>query len=164
MENCFGKLFASPMFGVSKKLIQEIEKDVSSLGSLAVQGSFIVGLAFLNPAPAFKLAMGIVAVTAIGVAVKILWKTKRPDHETIAQSEAGQPIADRIDASSFPSIHSARVSVMAILLSDIGNAGFDAFLWFVAIAVMISRVALQKHRVVDCIAGAILGITVGLIL
>jgi len=86
--------------------------------------------------------------------IKLVWYRPRP-----------VPIAwsnwyEKINASSFPSIHAARLAVFATFC--ILSERFDLYtLWIIitaALVVGITRVVLKKHYWVDVIGGWVLGV------
>jgi len=71
---------------------------------------------------------------------------------------------DRIDANSFPSIHSARISFLAIVLSlYYRDAFFTAIGIILMFAVGYSRVYLKRHDYIDVMCGFLIGILTAII-
>ena len=73
---------------------------------------------------------------------------------------------EKLDASSFPSIHAARATFLFIILSKFLFVGdiYGAFLGFMLFLVFYSRVYLKKHYWIDVIVGGVVGWLVGIIL
>ena len=136
--------------------------------------SFYVGK---NLPAAYFLAL--VASTALTYAVKSLWFRPRPDNETglrppspvngpaewprLADPRVAWRFFKCVDASSFPSVHSARVFQIAVLY----GAALEGVIWtalFLGLAGLIgwSRVVRRRHHPTDVLAGAFVGVVLGL--
>ena len=71
----------------------------------------------------------------------------------------------KIDASSFPSVHSMRAIFMAIIISKFfANPIMIIFLLLWALIVSYSRVYIKKHYWIDIIVGLIIGILLAFLL
>lgn len=71
----------------------------------------------------------------------------------------------KIDASSFPSIHTTNSSFIAIVLSNYLNNIYATFLLIVLVFIVAySRIYLKRHYYVDILAGMIIGISIGILL
>ena len=101
------------------------------------------------------LAFGLALIEIICIIIKLLYKKRRP----IPQAE--QRWFLRIDAQSFPSVHSARAAFLAFgaLAVDATVASF-VFCVGLALRVGYSRIYLKKHYVLDIISGFALGIII----
>jgi membrane-associated phospholipid phosphatase len=143
-----------------KTIIKEISKQITHLGCIVVYGVIIATTLLLEQYTLFwKLCISLIVIMFIGMGIKALYFKERPKKQEYFSR------LEKIDASSFPSIHSARISALALILSMYFNKTlFTIFLTIVAICVMYSRIYLKKHRFVDIIGGAILGVLVGLVL
>ncbi len=120
----------------------------------------LIGLWFFS-SPAWKLwevveFLGIGALAAIVMAIKFTVRRRRPEGEWGG-------IYRNTDPHSFPSGHAARAFLIAVLASGLAPAWLAFVLWLWAPLVSLARVAMGVHYVSDIVAGAILGILVGLI-
>ena len=118
-------------------------------------------LAWLLGPPAARtwaLAMGaVLALLAAAVfALKQIIRRPRPE------GEWGQ-IYRATDPHSFPSGHAARAFLLASLATGWGPAWLAPILWIWAPLVGVARVALGVHFLSDIVAGAAIGIGVGLL-
>jgi membrane-associated phospholipid phosphatase len=131
--------------------IQRFEwaRDCSALGSFQFAILACAFAALYHMGLAVRLACGLAGVEICGNAIKLMFYRPRPD---------GQPyrnLLERIDASTFPSIHAAR----AMMLASIAGGTWPLTLLLVIIAVLVglSRMILQRHYLSDVLAGYALG-------
>jgi membrane-associated phospholipid phosphatase len=74
-------------------------------------------------------------------------------------------LVERLDASSFPSLHAARSVMLAMILSQIFvQLEVRALLWLFAFGVIWSRYHLKKHYIEDLAVGAVIGLVLGYLL
>ena len=99
----------------------------------------------------------------IGVLIVIIFLVKRRFKRARPEGEWGK-FYRRTDPHSFPSGHAARMALLAVLALGLGPAwlGWEMVIW--APAVALARVAMGVHYLSDVVAGAAIGIVVGLIL
>ncbi|MCH2023058.1 MAG: phosphatase PAP2 family protein [Saprospiraceae bacterium] len=88
--------------------------------------------------------------------IKFLWHKPRPNGQNFSNA------LEKIDAGSFPSIHSSRISFVYLSLGYIqyleGNTFLLPVFIFVIVIVGYSRYFLKKHFIVDVLAGYGFGI------
>ncbi len=105
---------------------------------------------------ALVMFAGIAVLAVIVMSIKFIVRRRRPEGEWGS-------IYRNTDPHSFPSGHAARSFMIAVLAIGLGPgwAGLLLAVWapFVALA----RVSMGVHYVSDIVAGALLGIVVGLI-
>lgn len=104
---------------------------------------------------ALVLFIGIFVTATIVIALKFLIRRQRPEGEWGA-------IYRRTDPHSFPSGHAARATMLAVLVVGMGPAWLVPIMLIWAPLVTLSRVAMDLHYLSDAVAGAALGILVGL--
>ena len=104
---------------------------------------------------ALVLFIGIFVTATIIIALKFLIRRQRPEGEWGA-------IYRRTDPHSFPSGHAARATMLAVLVVGMGPAWLVPIMLIWAPLVTLSRVAMDLHYLSDAVAGAALGILVGL--
>lgn len=104
---------------------------------------------------AVDLLIGIFVTALIVIAMKFLIRRRRP---------AGTfgSIYRRTDPHSFPSGHAARAMMLAVLIVGLGPAWLAPLILVWAPLVTLSRVAMDLHYLSDALAGALLGIVVGI--
>lgn len=146
---------------MSNKFVNEFFRDVTSLGSIYFSLA-LVGVAFFlkQYQLSLKLLAGIIITLTVTSAIKYFFFKDRP------KKESHHNLFERIDASTFPSLHAARAFFLAFLFSSFFNNAFiSATLLLTAILIAYSRIYLQKHFLTDIIGGLILGgITFGITL
>ncbi len=138
----------------TKKFIDEFFRDITSLGGIYVYGIialvlFIVGQNKLF----FQMLFGAFFSYIIAGAIRLIYFKHRPSKQQFTN------IIERIDASSFPSIHAARASFLVIIFSSALNSIIgNIFLFIVGIFICYSRIYLKKHDYADIFGGIIFGI------
>lgn len=137
--------------------INEALRDTTALGGLALY-SFVAALFLvLERIEVFSaLVVGIVLCYAIIVLVRLVFFRKRPDKQKF------KGWLTKIDAGSFPSMHSTRATVLAFVLWQVFTEPFIRILLVLGVLSVIStRVLLGRHYVSDVIAGVVLGLVIG---
>lgn len=105
---------------------------------------------------AVRFAITIIVTAAIVLGLKLLFRRRRP--------EGSWGTIYRItDPHSFPSGHAARAVLLATLSVAWGPAWLAAVLLIWAPLVVLARVSMGVHFLVDVIAGAVLGLVAGLL-
>ena len=104
---------------------------------------------------ALRLFVGIFVTALIVIALKFLVRRRRPE------GTFGS-LYRRTDPHSFPSGHAARAMMLAVLVVGWGPAWLVPVMLIWAPLVTLSRVAMDLHYLSDALAGAVLGIAVGI--
>jgi undecaprenyl-diphosphatase len=99
---------------------------------------------------------GISVLAALVLAIKFLVRRRRPEGEWGG-------IYRNTDPHSFPSGHAARAFLIAVIAAGLGPAWLAILLLIWAPFVSLARVAMGLHYVSDIVAGALLGIVMGLL-
>ena len=134
-----------------KSIIYAAFKQLTELGSLTIVSVIIIFSYFYDQTLAYDMLIGVVAVTIISLLIKALTYKERPTKQKFSN------LIERIDASSFPSVHSARIAIVAFWLSVYSDALIlKIFIISIAVLVAYSRIYLKKHYYVDVIAGIVL--------
>ncbi len=130
--------------------------DVTSIGSLLFFLLAILLVFLLNqPFLGIQLIIALVSCYAIGVPIKLFFFQKRPNRQGY------KTLLQKFDAASFPSVHAMRVVCLAAILSFFFKAwAFSITAIALVIAVMYSRIRLQKHYFGDLFAGLAFGIII----
>lgn len=103
------------------------------------------------------LLFSILVTAALVLVIKFTVRRRRP------AGEWGE-VYRKTDPHSFPSGHAVRAAMLAVLALGLGPAWFGLALLVWAPLVMAARVAMGVHYLSDVLAGAILGIGIGLLL
>ena len=91
--------------------------------------------------------------------IKVFFHKKRPIEQHY------QSVIEKIDAGSFPSIHTSRITLSYLTLTSISdNLGLKLVFISIILLVMFSRVILKKHFWIDVMGGFIIGFLFWLIL
>lgn len=139
---------------LENKFIQMIFRDFTTFGGI-VFFAFVIAIAFLSREYNlfFKLLFGFVFTAVITVVIRLVYFKNRPAKQEYSN------IIEKIDASSFPSLHTARVVFISLTFVNVVNNKFlGAFLLLMAAIVAYSRVYLKKHDLLDLAGGLILGV------
>lgn len=138
-----------------EKHLDAFFRDITSLGGLWV---YLLFTAFaylaLSQTLGQQLVISLALIYAAAITIRSIYFKERPNHER------HRSYFERIDASSFPSIHSARITGVAYLLRLYTPEVFGLAI-IVAALICISRIYLGKHDFWDILAGAALGILTG---
>lgn len=127
-------------------------ENVSSFGSIFTHILLMAAAFALKDALLYPLLKGFALIYLIGVPIKLLVFKNRP------KKMKYKDFWEKFEASSFPSVHAARVVFLALVLcSRFNNNVFSALLFAVAALVMYSRIHLKKHYWSDIIGGVITG-------
>ncbi|OGI64621.1 hypothetical protein A2642_04475 [Candidatus Nomurabacteria bacterium RIFCSPHIGHO2_01_FULL_39_10] len=140
-------------FDINMDIKKGLWKDVTALGGTFF---FFIILAFLISLGYTTLFIQLVAgflFTAIIITLsRIIYFKPRPKPKEYTN------FIERIDASSFPSWHAARIILLALTLHFFfKNKYISLILTIVALLVCYSRIRLQKHDWIDIGAGIVLG-------
>jgi membrane-associated phospholipid phosphatase len=95
-------------------------------------------------------------LAVVVMTTKKLIRRRRPEGEWGA-------IYRNTDPHSFPSGHAARAFLIAVIAAGLGPAWLAVILWIWAPLVALARTAMRVHYLSDVIAGAVVGILVGLL-
>jgi membrane-associated phospholipid phosphatase len=149
---------------LSKNFLQRIMNDswreVSFFGGLFFY-CFISAFVFAlgQPLLFLQLAVSFVLTYGLTLAIRAFYYKERPSKEKYTN------FIERLESSSFPSLHSMRVSAMFIIFHFyLNNIWFSLIFFSIAIAVFASRYFMKKHYLVDIFTGAVLGIVIGLVI
>ncbi len=148
------------MLQLFRILKDELASDLSSPGSFYIYALVVV--AFLISGEygfALQLFVAAFSVSAAIYVIKLLYFKPRPDNPKKVKYK---DIFMRLNESSFPSIHAARASLLAIaFMSRYQNEIAIIFSAFIIASVSISRIMLKRHYTSDVVAGIILGLVTG---
>ncbi len=137
---------------------EERLRDTSALGGIPFY--LALTLAFLALGKylwAYQLMGGYGTCYAIAALIRTLKFEKRPDN-----TAAGNSWFSRVDASGFPSLHTARAfSLIVVFGSFFNNIYFYIFLAATAFVVAYLRIYLKRHYWWDAAGGAVLGLFAG---
>ncbi len=135
------------------KLFKEVIKAVSAFGTLPFYLFLSIFVLLLGETKLFIwLFVGLIFSYIIMVPIRLLYYKERP------RKESYKNILEKIDASSFPSSHSLKITLIFCLASfyyaSIYVAGLFFLLYFF---VLFSRYYLKKHYLIDIAIGSLIG-------
>ena len=129
-------------------------RDSSALGSLLFYCFLLMFLFLIKEFYLFKrLFFGFVLIYAATILIRTFYFKERPKRFNY------NSYIEKLDASSFPSLHASRITFLSISLM---NYFKNIYLYFglsvLALLVCYSRVYLKKHDFADVIAGVVFGV------
>ncbi len=132
----------------------DLIRDITALGSLFFYVMLVLlFLLFKNYDMLNKLIMGLVIIYPITIIFRTFLFKNRPK-----KIKYGSYI-EKLDASSFPSLHASRTAFMAaILVKFFNNFIISILLIFLVLVIAYSRIYLKKHDFKDVAGGIVLGI------
>ncbi|MEZ4916000.1 MAG: phosphatase PAP2 family protein [Chitinophagales bacterium] len=135
-----------------KNKLNDWFRDITSLANPLIL--IFVPFIFLKPSkPFYILLIALLINEILGSLIKIIFPKTRPNgqkYDTLLQ---------KIDAGSFPSLHSSRISLTYLTMFSYADNLWVKISFLVVIAlVMISRVQLKKHFITDVLGGLAMGI------
>lgn len=135
-------------------------RDLTSLGTVGFHALLLLFLLLFGQYALFaKILAGELLVYIIAVIFKLGMFRERPKK----MQHAG--VLQKIEAGSFPSVHTARIFLVAVFgMAVFHNLPAAVLAAIVALTVAYSRIYLKKHYLVDVVAGAIIGSAVALFL
>ncbi len=128
--------------------------DFSSLGNIVMIALFAV--IYYLPVDKFLLiVVGLALNETICSIIKLMWHKTRPNGQKYSN------MIEKLDAGSFPSIHSSRIMFLYMnLILDSSTLALKLVFAAVILLVGISRVHIKKHYTRDVIGGYIIGFIV----
>lgn len=137
-------------------MIKEVTQDSTALGGLPVY-LFAVLFFFVTEyrTMAYKLFVGLILCYSITILIRAIHFKWRPDKQNYSNW------IEKIDASSFPSLHSMRA---VVLFGTLGYFFANPFSWIFSILGMLlvggTRILLSRHYLTDVLGGVGIGIVV----
>lgn len=132
-------------------------EDVTSFGTF-YHLIFLIAvlISFSQYQTAYKLAIGQITMYVVSVPIKVFLFKNRP------KKMGHKNIIEKIEASSFPSVHTMRIFfVSSVLMPVFNNIAISIILVILSLTVAYSRIYLKRHYYADVIAGAAIGIIIG---
>ncbi len=138
---------------VSEKLMRKGIEDLSALGAMPCYALVALLMLALGDGELFVMLLaGALVSYAVVFGIRLAYFKERP------RREPHTGLLERLDASSFPSLHAYRATMLAALLGYLYPSWeMGALLCAYALAVMATRVLLRRHDIWDLLCGAALG-------
>jgi undecaprenyl-diphosphatase len=138
-------------------ILKEFFQDLSSLGSIFNQVFLIVFFLILEKTNlGITLFINIIISTLLCYVIRFFYFKERPHKRSY------KTLLEKLDASSFPSTHTARSFGAALILSYYFPELLILIL-LLAIGIAISRIYLKHHYKIDVIFGILIGILSGFV-
>jgi membrane-associated phospholipid phosphatase len=137
-----------------QKLEHEFWTDLSFFGSsICYVFIIILLLTFAHYKLAFKFTVLLCIMYAVTTLIRLTYYKKRPI------PEKNDTFFERIDSSSFPSMHSMRTtSLYTWIILFAAPVAFISFAGVLTILALLSRIMLGKHDIIDVFAGGLIGV------
>ncbi len=137
---------------------EENAQDLKALGGLPLAMMILAtAIAAKQSALFWQLLFGLLLPFAVTILIRMFYFKPRP------KKDKYRNFIEKLDASSFPSLHSMRAAAYAtILMNFFHNVWLTALLLAAAIGVGAMRVVLKRHDVKDVIAGLVIGAAIGI--
>lgn len=129
-------------------------RDFTSLANPLIL--LFVPFAVLGPSKIYYLLLFALLVNEIvGSVIKILFPKKRPNGQSYKN------ILEKIDAGSFPSLHTSRITLVYLtLFASTSIISLKTLFIGVIILVGCSRIFLKKHYPIDVLGGLVCGLLI----
>lgn len=139
-----------------KRQKDDFFRDITSFASL--WWYLIITLIFLitkNYDTFARLLIGLLIIYFIVVIIRTFYFKHRP------KKYSYDSYIEKLDASSFPSLHSSRAVFMSmVLIKFFNNIALSALLAIFVLVIAYSRTYLKKHDLMDVLAGIVVGVAV----
>ncbi len=132
------------------KVVDVVMEDASAIGGLVIQGLLVV-VFWRSRHPGWKALMaGFVAAHLVTYIIRSVFFRNRP------KKRGHTNTIERLDASSFPSLHAARTGASMGLLMLMFDQLVPVFGGLIVL-VAVSRISLKHHDIWDVLSGLFLG-------
>jgi membrane-associated phospholipid phosphatase len=138
----------------------ELIENISALGALPF---FIIAILVLyligQKTFALQLLLGIFLAHIITYSIRLIYYKDRP------QPKKHNSLIEKIDAASFPSLHSVRAMIFFVIgIFNLKSVAAIIILFFYLTSILFSRHYLKKHDFIDIFVGAVIGLCIGLLI
>ena len=141
---------------MTKVIMKKFFEEMTFFGGLAFYLFVIILLLiFQKYIFALKLFLGLIIIYFITLVIRLFYFKNRPKKVGYTN------LLEKLDASSFPSIHAARITYLFLFI--LFSSSFFSYLIVkislgaVFLLVLYSRIYLFKHDIVDVLSGVVLG-------
>lgn len=134
-------------------------QDITSLGSLVF---FLFISVFFFAWGEYLLFSKLIIILVLSYIIVVLIRTFY--HKDRPKKQKHSSYIERIDSSSFPSLHTTRVAALFFLVWwQLDKVLIGVLFLLVFVSVAVSRIVLKKHDFIDVLAGAVLGFLLALL-
>lgn len=139
---------------------KDLVRDISALGSLF--SYLLLMMLFLIPKRYdvfIRLLAGAILIYTVTILIRSFYFKERPNKYPY------KSYIEKLDASSFPSLHSARIAFLSmVFIKHFNNVFLTVLIIILAIGVVYSRIELKKHDLKDVLGGVVVGFVIYLII
>lgn len=138
-----------------KSIIKNYLNHISALGSKEVTILIPIFFFLIDEINlAIKLLLGLIIIYIIGIIIRLIYFKERPN------KKPRNNLIQKIDANSFPSMHSSRSTFLILMLIQYFNFEIKITLFFsiIYITILYARIHKKRHDYKDLLGGFILGI------
>ena len=142
-----------------RKYIKDAFIAITSLGTAFFYSILFLFLLSINQVNlAMHIALGLAVCYILVFILRVFYFKERPEKEHYFN------LFTKINASSFPSLHTmSSIYVAVVLANAIKKPAVSIFLTIVSLLIAYSRIYLKKHYFIDVFFGLILGVIVSII-
>lgn len=136
-------------------ILKKIFEEITFFGGIAFYLMFSLIFLIFGKVDYFSILIVILTIIyLISLIIRLVYFKQRP------KKVGYKNFLGKIDASSFPSIHSARAVFIFLFLAVyvLHNNLLKIFLFVITLLVLYSRIYLKKHDIIDILGGTLLGI------
>jgi undecaprenyl-diphosphatase len=105
---------------------------------------------------AYLLFIGSLCSLLLTVGIRTVYFKHRPKKQKYSS------YLEKLDSSSFPSLHTMRSCMGAVLVYATFGGWIALIAIVLAVLIGVSRYMLRRHYIIDTVAGALLGILIGI--
>ncbi|HLD39084.1 MAG TPA: phosphatase PAP2 family protein [archaeon] len=136
-----------------------IMRDTSAYGGFPFYGMMIIAFFLLGELDfTYNLVVSLITVTIVVALVRLAYFKPRPG----MKRKTYATLYERIDNSSFPSIHAARAVMISMALFSKFSALLP-LLTLMTILVLMTRIYFKRHDATDLTVGVIIGLILGIV-
>jgi len=137
-----------------EKIIKKFFEEISFFGGISFY-LFLIILFFIMGWVNYSLRFlfALIIIYFITFLIRLIYFKPRPEKEGYGN------FLEKIDASSFPSVHAARATFLCffgVIISN--NVKISLLIYVLFFLVLYSRIYLRKHYLTDVIGGVLLGL------
>jgi len=135
----------------------DVVRNITSFGSASFMIFIFIGLLSLGKNTlALEFFSAVMISQVLIYLVRVVYFRARPGKKR----EKYRNFYERLDASSFPSIHASRAAIIPMILSQGLGVYPSVLLWSVGFLICVSRIVLKRHHPTDVLTGFVLGILI----
>ena len=140
---------------IVEKYKHKFFRDISDLGDIYFYLIILIVLLTIKQYTLFiKIFSALVLIYIIAAIIRYFYFNARPTKDKYNN------LLEKIDASSFPSLHAGRSVILALYAYFNLPLALSIFIFILTIIIAYTRIYLKRHYISDVIVGAILGIIV----